>query len=158
SGAASSAEATPETRFAPAALWARRRDRRISAVMAVVVVLPFVAETTALPAARPAARRSIAPGSRWARSLPGNVVPPPAPTRRDSAATPRAAAISSARGGRGRTRRAYVTTAGRRRGQGCTGQLAKSPTCSKLIVVAEKPRYRALASIDPQELAQFQAG
>ena len=54
SPAASSAEATPETRFAPAALCASRcRGRRISAAIAVVVVLPFVAETTAVPVREP---------------------------------------------------------------------------------------------------------
>src|SRR5213078_5359608 len=40
----------------------------------------------------------------------------------------------------------------------CTGLLAEYSTCSTLIDMAEKPRYRALASIDPQELAEFQAG
>src|SRR6478672_9913717 len=160
SRSASRAEATPETRFAPAALWASLwRGRRISAVIAAVVVFPFVAETTAVPEVRPAARRSIASGSSWARSLPGIVVPPPAPTRRESAATPRAAAISSPRGGRGgRIRRGYVTAVERRLGHGCKGLLADFSTCSTLLDMAEKPRYRALASIDPQELAQFQAG
>ncbi len=40
----------------------------------------------------------------------------------------------------------------------CTGLLAYYSTCSTLIGMAEKPRYRAVASIDPQELAKFQAG
>ena len=71
--------------------------RRISAAIAEVVVLPFVAEMTAVPAGKRAARRSIAPGSSFERSLPGTVIPAPAPTRRESAATPRAARISTAR-------------------------------------------------------------
>src|SRR4029077_8556968 len=37
------------------------------------------------------------------------------------------------------------------------GLLADFSTCSTLLDMAEKPRYRALASIDPQELAQFQS-
>jgi biotin carboxyl carrier protein len=99
SPAASSVEATPETRFAPARLCAsRRRGRRISAAIAAVVVLPFVAETTAVPPGRRAAKRSIAPGSSFESSFPGTVVPPPAPTRRDSPPTARAAAISADRG------------------------------------------------------------
>ena len=69
----------------------------------------IVAETTAVPLASRAARRSTAPRSSSARSLPGIVVPPPVPSRRESAATPRAAAISRASGGRGRIRRGYAT-------------------------------------------------
>src|SRR5579859_3168797 len=53
----------------------------------------------------------MAPRSSSARSLPGIVVPPPAPTPRESAATPRATAISRASGGRRRMRRAYRDTA-----------------------------------------------
>ena len=65
--------------------------------MAAVVVFPFVAETAAVPAGRRAASRSIAPGSSFDRSLPGMVIPAPAPTSRERAATPRAAAVSAAR-------------------------------------------------------------
>src|SRR4029078_12736447 len=83
---------------------------RISATIAVVVVLPFVAETTAVPAVSRPARRSIAPRSSSARSLAGLGVAPAAPRRRESAATPRAAAISSPSGGWRRIRRAYRDT------------------------------------------------
>ena len=62
----------PETRFAPELFQARRRrGPRISAAMAVVVVLPFVAETTAAPCGSRAASASIAPGSSFQSSLPG---------------------------------------------------------------------------------------
>src|SRR5207248_10598686 len=63
----------------------------------------------------------------------------PFPTRRSSDLMPR------------RARRAFSRHA-------CTGLLADYPTCSTLIDMAEKPRYQALASIDPRELAKFQAG
>src|SRR5579864_5576565 len=96
---ASRVDATPERRLAPERLYAsRKRGRRISAAMAAVVVFPFVAEIVAVPAGRRAARRSIAPGSRVASSFPGMVVPPPAPARRESPATKRAAATSSPSG------------------------------------------------------------
>ncbi len=73
SAEASRVEATPETRLAPERLWARRkRGSRISAAIAAVVVLPFVAEMTAAPAGSLAASRSIAPGSSFERSLPGH--------------------------------------------------------------------------------------
>ena len=56
-------EATPETRLAPEPLWARRNAvPRISAAIAAVVVLPFVADTSAEPCGSRAASRSIAPG------------------------------------------------------------------------------------------------
>ena len=70
--AATSAEATPDRRFAPAALCASRcRGRRIAAAIAAVVVLPFVADTTRSPAASRAASASIAARSIAARSFPG---------------------------------------------------------------------------------------
>ena len=76
-GAATSADTTPETRFAPARLCARTSGGdRISATIAAVVVLPFVAETTALPSGSRAPSRSSAPGSSRHRSFPGSVVPP----------------------------------------------------------------------------------
>src|SRR5206468_5327290 len=100
-----SAEATPETRFAPELLCASRtRGRRISATIAVVVVLPLVAETRTEPRGRRSARRSIAPGSSFQSSFPGRVVLPPRPARRESAPAERAAAGSSASGGGGRRR------------------------------------------------------
>ena len=95
SSASSNAEATPETRFAPAALWASRaRGRRISAAIAVVVVFPFVAETRATPSGSERASRPTAAGSSAARSFPGSVVPPPRPVTRDSLPAPRASAVS----------------------------------------------------------------
>src|SRR5439155_25800727 len=101
-----SVEATPETRFAPELLWARRtRGRRIAATIAVVVVFPLVAETSTEPWGSRPASRSIAPGSSFQRSLPGSVVPPPRPARRESAPAERAAAASSTSGSGGRIRR-----------------------------------------------------
>ena len=100
---ARSVEATPETRLAPERLCARRvRGARISAVIAAVVVLPLVAEISAVPSGSRAASRSTALGSSSASSLPGTVVPP-APTSLDSPAAARAAAIPATRGTRGRT-------------------------------------------------------
>src|SRR5581483_674573 len=99
--AARRVEATPERRFAPERLCAsRNRGRRISAAIAAVVVFPFVAETTAVPAGSRAASRSTAPGSTIDRSFPGTVIPAPAPTRRERPATARAAATSAASGTR----------------------------------------------------------
>ncbi len=95
----------PETRLAPERLCARRvRGARISAVIAAVVVLPFVAEISAVPSGSRAASRSTALGSSIASSFPGTVVPPPAPTSLDSPAAARAAAIPATRGTRGRKR------------------------------------------------------
>jgi hypothetical protein len=92
---------------APAGLCASGvRAARIPAAIAVVVVLPFVAETRADPSGRRAARRSIASGSSFQSSFPGSVVPPPVRASRDSPPAARAAAISSASGIRGRTARA----------------------------------------------------
>ena len=94
----------PETRFAPALLWATRTaGRRISAAIAVVVVLPFVAEMSAEPCSSRAASRSIAPGSSFQRSFPGRVVPPPRPASRESAPALRRTADSSESGMGGRT-------------------------------------------------------
>ena len=78
SSEARSADAIPETRFAPERLCASRtRPPRISAVIAAVVVLPFVAESAAEPCGSRAASREIADGSSFQRSFPGSVVPPP---------------------------------------------------------------------------------
>jgi hypothetical protein len=91
-------EATPETRFAPELLWASRtRLPTIAATSAVVVVLPFVAEIAAVPRGNRAARVETEPGSIAARILPGTVVPPPRPARRESRPTDRARASSRAR-------------------------------------------------------------
>src|SRR5262249_22991674 len=38
------------------------------------------------------------------------------------------------------------------------GSLAISPTCSTILVMPQKPRFRAVAQIDPRKLAEFQAG
>ena len=101
SRAATSAEATPETRFAPARLCASRTDgSRIRAAIAAVVVLPFVAETSAEPCGSRAASRSTAPGSSFQSSFPGRVVPPPAPASRERPAAARARPISRASGAR----------------------------------------------------------
>src|SRR6478609_6456616 len=65
------------------------------AIIAVVVVLPFVADTRTDPSGSRAARRSTALGSTASRSLPGRVVPPPRPANRERAPTVRAAVTSS---------------------------------------------------------------
>src|SRR4051794_41948822 len=97
--AASRVEATPETRFAPDRLWAsRKRPRRISAAIAAVVVLPFVAEIAAVPAGGRAASRAIGPGAGFERSLPRTGGPPPAPAGRGKGATPPAPAGSAGHG------------------------------------------------------------
>ena len=74
------------------------------ATIAAVVVLPFVAEMSADPRGRRAASRSTAPGSSFQRSFPGTVVPPPAPTTRESPAAARASRISTESGRNGLTR------------------------------------------------------
>ena len=73
-----SAVATPPAMFAPARLCTRRAPARsrMPATIAAVVVLPLVAEMTALPRCRRAPRRAMAWGSRRIRSLPGSDVPP----------------------------------------------------------------------------------
>ena len=87
----------PEARFAPELFHARvRMGARIELAIAVVVVLPFVAETSATPWGSRAARASRAPGSSFQTSLPGSVVPPPRPAARESRPTRRAAEASSA--------------------------------------------------------------
>ena len=98
SRAASSVEAMPEARLAPERFHASRcRVPRMPAAMALVVVLPLVAETIAAPSGRRAESASIAAGSIFQRSFPGSVVPPPRPAARDSRPTSRAAEVSSAR-------------------------------------------------------------
>src|SRR4051812_24848962 len=93
SAACSSALATPPAMFAPARLWTRSRPvaSRIAAIIEVVVVLPFVADTTTLPSLSPSASRAIACGSMRMSSRPGSEVPP-RPVLRDSAPAARAAA------------------------------------------------------------------
>ena len=101
-------DVTPESRFAPDELYASRtRGDRISAAIAAVVVLPFVAETSAEPSGRRRARRSSTSGSIDASTLPGTVVPPPAPTSRESRAATRAPAIPTVRGTRTLTAGGY---------------------------------------------------
>ena len=63
--------------------------------MAVLVVLPFVAETSATPEDSLAASASIEPGSSFQRTFPGSVVPPPRPAARETAPIARAAIVSS---------------------------------------------------------------
>src|SRR5438093_11832755 len=91
-------DVTPDTRFAPERLWARRtRGERMAATSDAVVVLPFVADTTALPLGSLAASLERAEGSTVARIFPGNVVPPPRPARRERRPAERARASSSTR-------------------------------------------------------------
>ena len=70
----------------------------IPAAIAAVVVLPLVAEITALPALRRAESSEIASGRSLLSTMPGTLVAPP-PRSRESAPAVRAAAIA---GGRGR--------------------------------------------------------
>jgi hypothetical protein len=70
------------------------------AAIAEVVVLPFVAEMSALPAGSRVASLSTAPGSSFQRSFPGTVVPPPAPAIRERPAAARASRISAESGTR----------------------------------------------------------
>ena len=99
--ASSSVEATPERRFAPELLWARRnRPRRIEAAIAAVVVFPFVAEMTADPSGKRRGEPVDGAGIELPDSLPGTVVPPPAPRRRER--RPAARATSDLRGERNR--------------------------------------------------------
>src|SRR5262249_9172216 len=89
-------DAIPDTRFAPDALCAsRNRLRRIAAVIAAVVVLPFVAETSTVPCGSSLASRSLAPGCAFQSTLPASVVPAPAPERSHLAPTPRASSRST---------------------------------------------------------------
>ena len=65
-------EATPETRFAPERFQASLRPgSRISAAIAVVVVLPFVAETTAAPSRKPRRERVDRAGIELPEELAG---------------------------------------------------------------------------------------
>ena len=97
---------------------AARDRRRISAAIAAVVVLPFVAEMSAEPSGSRAASRSIAPGSSFQSSLPGTVVPPPVPASRESRPAARASAISArAEGARAQLEGGYPS-AGRSLGRG----------------------------------------
>src|SRR5438552_199828 len=70
--------------------------------------LRIVAGTPTGPSGSRAASRSIAPGSIFHSSLPGTVVPPPAPARRESRPAACATATSAARGrGRRKTEGGY---------------------------------------------------
>ena len=112
--ASRSAEATPETRFAPEPLCASRtRGARTASAIAAVVVFPFVAETSAEPCGSRSASRSTAPGSSFQRSFPGRVVPPPRPASRERRPAARATAASTESGTGGRTGRGYLPPTGR---------------------------------------------
>ena len=154
--AVTSADVIPEKRFAPARFHARRVSvPRISAAIAVVVVFPFVADTSATPPGIRAARSSTAAGSTFQSTLPGSVVPPPRPTARESAPIPRAAARLQCEPYAHR-RRAYREG----RGRSCSGKLADCVERSKLFAEMARPRSpkRASVRIDEAELAAFRAG
>ena len=70
-------------------------ERGSTRAIAVVVVFPFVAETSATPSGSRPASASSAPGSSFHTSFPGSVVPPPRPAARESRPTSRAADVSS---------------------------------------------------------------
>ncbi len=150
--AKSKVDATPEARFAPELFQASRwRAPRIRAAIALVVVFPFVAETSATPCTRREARASTAAGSSFQRSFPGSVVPPPRRAARDRLPTSRAAAVSTAR-------RALIVREGTR---ACSrsGAFASEPECYKMIAVARARRkHPAVAGIDEAALAEFRAG
>src|SRR5580765_3389626 len=171
----SSVEATPETRFAPELLCASRiRGERIPATSEAVVVLPFVAETTAVPSGSRAASVDTAPGSIVASTLPGRVVPPPCPARRERRPASLATAISSASrirlslegaSGRPQTALEVPTTLlaslcrtlstfwfGLRR------SLQTDQNAIFYLPVPRKRQFRAITTIDPAELAEFQSG
>jgi hypothetical protein len=80
--------------FAPARLWTSDSPLRSStaAVIAAVVVLPFVALITALPWASRCDSSPIACGSSRVSTLPGSDVPPPRPAARTIVPTALAAA------------------------------------------------------------------
>jgi hypothetical protein len=80
--------------LAPARLWTSVSPvrSRIDAVIAALVVLPFVALITALPCARRCPSSPIACGSRRVSTLPGSDVPPPRRTARTIVPTAFAAA------------------------------------------------------------------
>ena len=150
--AASSVEATPEARFAPEWFQARRCvGERIALAIAVVVVLPFVAETSATPWGSRAASASRAPGSSFQTSLPGSVVPPPRPAARESRPTSRAADVSSA---------SRAPTASRLPRQHAS--LWLSCNSSKMLyhdcMARSRRRHPALEGIDERALAEFRAG
>ena len=126
----------------------RTRGRRISAAIAVVVVLPFVAETSTEPCGSRAASRSIAPGSSFQSSFPGSVVPPPRPASRESEPAARAAAASSASGIGGRIARTVSRT---------RLYLHSHQRALPFLVWPGSRIARSPRSI-PQALAEFQAG
>src|SRR5207244_4460206 len=128
----------------------QRRDGAAPAggdVLQLAVAVELVAETRTVPRGRRAASRSIAAGSSFQSSFPGRVVPPPRPASRESPPAARAAAASRASGIGGRTGQPYRDSP----------LLAFSPTRSTILGVPRKP-YRVVAGIDPQALAEFQAG
>ena len=89
----------PDTRFAPGSVVRERAPRRrISATIAVVVVFPFVAETSADPSRQP--RREPVERRRveLPEQLPGHRRPAAPPATRESVPTRRAPASSSPRG------------------------------------------------------------
>ena len=78
---------------------------RISATIAAVVVLPFVAETSAEPRGSRAASGPTPLGSIVASTLPGIVVPPPRAASRERRPASRARAISRREAHRSQSRR-----------------------------------------------------
>src|SRR5262249_51942658 len=88
----SSAVATPERRLAPLWLATTRQPaaRAHPETRRAVVVLPLVAEIASAPWPRPAASSPRASGRMRRRSLPGRLVPPPRPSRRESEPAARA--------------------------------------------------------------------
>ncbi len=86
--------ATPHAMFDPARLCTTGRPARSSAaaIIAAVVVLPLVADTSTEPHSSRRAIRSTARGESFSSIRPGAVVPPLRPTRRLTARTERARA------------------------------------------------------------------
>ena len=84
--------ATPQAMFEPARLCTTGLPARsrAAAIIAAVVVLPLVAETSTEPASSSLAIRSSARGEAFSSIRPGAVVPPVRPMRRLAARASRA--------------------------------------------------------------------
>jgi len=121
------------------------------ASIALVVVLPFVAEITATPAGSLAASASTAPGSIFQSSFPGSVVPPPRLAARERRPTRRAANLPGVARNPG-DRLKPVTDAVLPDLQFAQNAL------QSLHMVRPRRRHPALAGIDEAALAEFRAG
>ena len=165
SRAASRVEVIPDARLAPDRFQASRRTgERIELAIAVVVVLPLVADTSATPAGRRCASASSASGSSFHTSFPGSVVPPPARVLRDRPAAARAAATLAVNAVTSRTLPRGALTLPQSTDV-LLAQFASFAITSArrnhpggLRTMRRKTVYRAIEGIDRTQLEQFQAG